>query len=137
MKISSQPNNITFGKVFAIAGNPSQFDELHKIVSSSKGTYGLYSLEGSKLTGEKGDHFVKKAKTMNKKVYVLVAGQEDMDKIILSKRCWTSLQGICNKVTSFINLRNVETDAKPILEAMHKNTKNGTTNANLKCSLQA
>lgn len=136
MKISSQPNNITFGKVFAIAGSSTQFEELHKIVSSSKGTYGLYSLEGSKLVGEQGDHFIKKAKTMKKNVYVLVAGQEDMDKIILSKRGWSSLQGICNKVTSFINLKNVESDAKPILEAMHKKNKNGKINENFKCSIQ-
>ena len=73
---------------------------------------------------------------MKKNVYVLVAGQEDMDKIILSKRGWSSLQGICNKVTSFINLKNVETDAKPILEAMHKKNKNGKINENLKCSIQ-
>ena len=137
MNITSQRNNITFGKVFAIAGNPSQFDELHKIVSSSKGTYGLYSLEGSKLVGEKGDLFVKKAKTMKKNVYVLVAGQEDMNKIILSKRGWSSMQGICNKVSSFINLKNVQTDSKPILEAMSRNSKHGSLNENFKCTIQA
>ena len=120
MKISSQPNNITFGKVFAIAGKPAQFDELHSIVSSAKGSYGLYSADSIKLPGERGDNFIKSAKTKKKNVYVLVAGHEDMDKIILSKRGWTSLQGICNKVTSFINLKNLETDVAPILDAMKR-----------------
>lgn len=120
MIISSQRNNITFGQVFAVAVKPTQFDELHSIVSSAKGEYGLYSLDSTKIPGEQGDSFIKKAKTMKKNVYVLVAGQEDMDKIILSKRGWTSLQGICNKVTSFINLKNLETDVAPILDAMKR-----------------
>lgn len=120
MNISSQSNNINFGKVFAVAGDPKQFSKLHNVVRNSKGRYGLYSLDKKKLPGEAGDIFLKNAKKDKKSVYIIVAGQDDIDNIILSKKGWKSLQSICNKVTSFIDLKNVDKDIKPVLEAMKK-----------------
>ena len=57
--------NTSFGQIFAISANDSQFKELHSIVRNSSGKYGLYGVENRKLrlkTAEPADTFIKQAK---------------------------------------------------------------------------
>ena len=113
--------NTSFGQIFAISATDSQFKELHSIVRNSSGKYGLYGVENRKLrleTAEPADTFIKQAKANDQDVYILVAGKKDLNNVILGKKGWNSMSGICGKVNKYITLKDVREDVKPILAAM-------------------
>ena len=113
--------NTSFGQIFAISANDSQFKELHSIVRNSSGKYGLYGVENRKLrlkTAEPADTFIKQAKANDQDVYILVAGKKDLNNVILGKKGWNSMSGICGKVNKYITLKDVREVVKPILAAM-------------------
>lgn len=122
--------NTSFGQIFAISANDSQFKELHSIVRSSSGKYGLYGVDDRKLklkTEESADTFIKQARTNNQDVYILIAGKKDLNNVILGKKGWNSMSGICSKINKYITLKNVRQDVKPILAAMKDESEHETT----------
>ena len=111
--------NTSFGQIFAISATDSQFKELHSIVRNSSGKYGLYGVDNRKLkTAETADTFIQQAKANDQDVYILVAGKKDLNNVILGKKGWNSISGICRKINKYITLKDVRQDVKPILAAM-------------------
>lgn len=113
-------NNTSFGQVFAVSANNSQFKELHSIVRNSKGQYGLYGVDKRKMKAESADNFIKQAKANEQNVYLLIAGRNDLKNVILGKKGWNSISGLCGKVNQYITIKDVKTDVKPILKAMEE-----------------
>jgi hypothetical protein len=108
--------NTSFGQIFAISANDSQFKELHSIVRNASGKYGLYGVNNRKL--KTADTFIQQAKANGQDVYILVAGKKDLNNVILGKKGWNSISGICRKINKYIALKDVRQDVKPILVAM-------------------
>lgn len=107
MYISRSPNNVSFGKVYAIAGNNYQMNKLKGYFDNSTGDI-LY-LESKKLHPTTPKPFSKSNASQGiKRIALIVVGKKDIDSINTNQKGWRTLREISRHVEKYVDLTSVK-----------------------------
>lgn len=105
MYISRSPNNVNFGKVYAVAGNDYQMTKLRSYFD--KTTSDILYLE-SKQPKSSGIFFAPKPSQTMKRIALIVTGKKDIGNINAKTKGWRTLREISKHVEKYVDLTSVK-----------------------------
>ena len=116
MQVSNLSSNVSFGRVYAVAGSKAGIDELSQRLAKAKGklvTYDATSLYKNTYSNSKTA--CAKAASMGDSIMFFITGKKDTKDAQFMKKTWSSLIGISQNITDFIKLTDID-EAEKILK---------------------
>ncbi len=121
MQVSNLSSNVSFGKVYAVAGSRAGIDELNQRLAKAKGklvTYDATSLYKDTYSDSKT--IFSKAASMGDTIAFFITGKKDTDNAKFMKKTWSSLIGISQNITNFIKLTDIDEAEKILKKEMRR-----------------
>lgn len=118
MRVNSINSNVSFGKVFALAGTFKQIERVGKKIKEYPGDVVMLKDATELYKGSNTDGFCSKAVRQGKELAFVITGKKDTDKVRFMEQGWGSMNGISHRLEAFLNITNVDKAARQIKYSM-------------------